>query len=147
MLARLQALGRVLARGLLLARLRALWRVLVRGPLLAQVLAQVLDAETGVRLPSVLTEVTFSGTIPHDGKRHRVPTGEARLSVAGTARLRAESRGYAPLTLSPFLDNPELVRTVTSFRDEDLCNWQSYEEVKRELEKVELVFRLRKAGP
>jgi hypothetical protein len=116
-------------------------------PLRAQVLAQVLDAETGVRLPSTLTEVTFSGTLPHHGKRHRVPTGEARLSIAGTARLRAEAQGYAPLTLSPFLDNPQLVRTVTSFRDEDLCNWQNYEELRRELEQVELVFRLRKAGP
>ncbi|MGO8925371.1 MAG: CehA/McbA family metallohydrolase [Limisphaerales bacterium] len=114
-------------------------------PVLAQVLAQVLDAETGVRLPSVLTEVTFSGTVPREGKRHRLPTGEARISVAGTARLRAEAQGYAPVTLSPFLDNPPMVSTVTSLRDDDLCNWQTFEVLKRELENVELVFRLRKA--
>ena len=67
--------------------------------------------------------------------------------VGGTARLRAEAQGYAPLTLSPFLNNPQLIKTVTSFRDEDLCNWQSFEELKRALQNVELVFRLRKAGP
>jgi len=116
-------------------------------PVRAQVFAQVVDAETGVRLPSVLTEVTFAGALPREGKGHRLPTGEARISMAGTARLRAEAQGYAPLTLSPFLDNPQLVRTITSFGDADLCNWQSFEEVTRQLQNVELVFRLRKAHP
>ena len=115
-------------------------------PLRAQVSAQVVDAETGMRLPSVLTEVTFSGTLAREGKRHRLPTGAARISLPGVARLRAEARGYVPLTLSPFLDNPEFLRTVTSFRDADLCNWQSFEELKRQLQNVELVFRLRKSG-
>ena len=114
-------------------------------PMAAQVFAQVLDAKTGVRLPSVLTEVTFSGTIPRDGKRHRLPTGEARIPVAGTARLRAEAKGYAPLTLSPFLDNPPMVRTVTSLGDDDLCNWQTFEELKRQLQDVRLVYRLQRA--
>jgi hypothetical protein len=112
----------------------------------ARVFAQVLDAETGAHLPSMLTEVTFSGTNPRDGKRHRLPAGEGRLLVRGTARLRAEAPGYTPLTLSPFLDNAQLVRTVTSFGDEDLCQWQSFEELKRQLGNVELVFRLHQAG-
>ena len=114
-------------------------------PVAAQVFAQVLDAKTGVPLPSVLTEVTFSGTVPHDGKRHRLPTGEARIPVAGTARLRAEAQGHVPLTLSPFLDNPPMVRTVTSLGDDDLCNWQTFEELKRQLQNVRLVFRLQRA--
>ena len=116
-------------------------------PLVAQVRAQVVDAETGVHVSAVLTEVTFSGTIAREGRRHRLRTGEARLSVPGTARLRAEARGYAPMTLSPFLDSPDSVKTVTTFREQDLSNWQSFDHLKRQLENVELVFRLRKTSP
>jgi hypothetical protein len=74
-------------------------------------------------------------------------TGEARLYVPGTARLRAEARGYAPMTLSPFLDSPDLVKTVTTFREQDLSNWQSFGQLKRQLDNVDLVFRLQKASP
>jgi hypothetical protein len=95
----------------------------------------------------VLTEVTFSGTVAREGRRHRLQTGEARISVPGTARLRAEARGYVPMTLSPFLDDPDLVRTVTAFGEQDLSNWQSFDQLKRQLENVELVFRLRKTSP
>ena len=113
-------------------------------PMRAQVRAQVLDAETGVRLAAVLTEVTFSGTVAREGRRHRLQTGEARFYVPGTARLRAEARGYAPMTLSPFLDSPDLVKTVTTFSEQDLSNWQSFDQLKRQLDNVDLVFRLQK---
>lgn len=113
----------------------------------AQVLAHVLDAGTGMPVPSVLTEVTFSGTVAQQGKRHRLPTGEARVSVPGTARLRADAKGYASMTLSPFLDSPNLVKAVTTFSDEDLYNWQSFDQLRQQLENVELVFRLQKTSP
>jgi hypothetical protein len=74
-------------------------------------------------------------------------TGEARVSVPGTARLRANATGYAPMTLSPFLDSPDLVKTVTTFSDQDLVNWQSFDQLKRQLDDVDLVFRLHKANP
>jgi hypothetical protein len=74
-------------------------------------------------------------------------TGEARVSVPGTVRLRADAEGYASMTLSPFLDSADLVKTVTTFSDEDLCNWQSFDQLTRQLENVELVFRLRKTCP
>ena len=113
----------------------------------AQVFARVLDAGTGARVPSVITEVTFSGTVARDGKRHELRTGEARVSVPGTVRLRADAKGYASMTLSPFLDSPDLVKTVTSFSDEDLCTWQSFDRLTRQLENGELVFRLQKSSP
>jgi hypothetical protein len=116
-------------------------------PVRAQVRAQVQDAETGVLLAAVLTEVTLSGTVAREGKRHRLQTGEARVYVPGTARLRAEARGYAPMTLSPFLDSPDLVKTVTTFSEQDLSNWQSFDQLKRQLDNVDLVFRLHKASP
>jgi hypothetical protein len=112
-----------------------------------QVHVQVLDADTGADVPAVLTELTLSGTVPREGQRRRLPKGETQVSVPGVARLRAESKGYAPMTLSPFLDNPELVKAVTTFTDQDLLNWQSFDQLKKLLGNVELVFRLRKTSP
>jgi hypothetical protein len=116
-------------------------------PVRARVRAQVLDAETGGRVSAVLTEVTLSGTVAREGRRHHLPTGEARLDVPGTARLRVEARGYAPMTLSPFLDSPDLVKTVTTFSEQDLSSWQSFAQLKRQLDNVDLVFRLQKTSP
>jgi hypothetical protein len=116
-------------------------------PVRAQVRAQILDAKTDVHVPAVLAEVTLSGTVAREGRRHRLQTGEARVYVPGTARLRAEARGYAPMTLSPFLDSPDLVKTVTTFCEQDLSNWQSFDQLKRQLDNVDLVFRLQKTSP
>ena len=69
------------------------------------------------------------------------------MYVPGTVRLRAEARGYAPMTRSPFLDSPELVKTVTTFSEQDLSNWQSFDQLKRQLDNVDLVFRLQKSSP
>ncbi|HWH70701.1 MAG TPA: CehA/McbA family metallohydrolase [Candidatus Sulfotelmatobacter sp.] len=111
-------------------------------PVRAHVHAQVLDAQTGAPVAATLTEVTFSGTVAREGKRHRLSAGEARVSVPGTVRLRASAKGYAPMILSPVLDNPNLVKTVTMFSEQDLTNWQQFDLLKRQLETVELVFRL-----
>jgi hypothetical protein len=51
------------------------------------------------------------------------------------------------MTLSPFLDSPDLVKTVTTFSEQDLSNWQSFDQLKRQLDNVDLVFRLHKASP
>ena len=69
--------------------------------------------------------------------------GEEHLTVPGTVRLRAEAKGYEPLTLSPFLDCPDLVRTVTEMSDADLVNWKTFERLTERLSNIELVFRLR----
>jgi len=116
-------------------------------PVRAQVHAQVLDAETGMHVAAVLTEVTFSGTVALEGRRHRAKEGELRLYIPGTARLRAEAKAYAPMTLSPFLDSPDLVKTVTTFSEQDLAHWESFDQLKRQLDNVELVFRLRRTRP
>jgi hypothetical protein len=116
-------------------------------PVRAQVHAQVVDAQTGIRLPAVLTEVKFAGTSPREGRHHRIPSGEGQVSIPGTARLRADVKGYAPLTLSPVLNFPELMKLVTAFDAQDLLNWESFNRLKRQLEHVELVFRLQKTGP
>src|SRR6266446_761811 len=111
-------------------------------PVAAQVHAQLVDSESGKRLSGTLTEVTYYGTIPRTGKRHVLKLGEERLAVPGTVRLRAEAKGYEPLTLSPFLDCPDLVRTVTEMSDADLVNWKTFERLTKQLSNIELVFRL-----
>ena len=64
--------------------------------------------------------------------------------MPATIRLRAEAKGYPPLTLSPFLDNPALVELVTRLGDDDLLNWNTYEHCRAAMSNVELTFRLRK---
>ncbi len=113
-------------------------------PVRARVHALVLDAQTGKPIPADLRELTFSGTVARAGKRHRLAEGEARISIPGSARLRAEAKGYAPVILSPFLDSPGLVKTIITLNDDDLANWQTYARLREQLENVELVFRLPK---
>ena len=113
-------------------------------PVQATVRVQILDAHSGKRLPGVLTEVIYYGTIPRDGTRHAIPTGEGRFSVPGTVRLRAEAKDHSPLTLSPFLDNPSLTQAVTSLTDEDLLDWKTFERLEQQVSNVELTFRLQR---
>jgi hypothetical protein len=67
--------------------------------------------------------------------------------VPGTVRLRAEVAGYAPMTLSPVLDNPQLVDFITRLSVSDLLDWSTFEQIRDQLSRVELVFRLQKIVP
>jgi hypothetical protein len=111
-------------------------------PINADVHASIVDAASGRPLPGTLTEVRFEGTIPRDHRRYSFTAGGAKLSVPGTSRLRAEAKGYAPATLSPVLDCPEIIQTVTGLADTDLVDWKTFERLKNQLRHVELVFRL-----
>ncbi len=115
-------------------------------PARARVRALIFDADSGQPLRGSLTEVTFEATLPHDGKRHTVDQGECRLAIPGIARLRADSAGYMPQTLSPFLDNPALVAFITNLTAEDLVKWDTFEQIRRSLEDVNLTFRLKRIG-
>ena len=113
-------------------------------PVPARVHAKIVDADSGQPLGGKLTEITFEGTQGVAGKRHVLKTGEGTLAIVGMARLRAESEGHRPLILSPFLDNPKLLETITSLGDTDLLNWNTFERIREQLSEVELVFRLSK---
>jgi hypothetical protein len=113
----------------------------------AQVHAKIVDEHSSKPLEGSLTEVEFYGTLGHDGKRHSLRTGEVRLAVPGAVRLRAEAKGYMPMVLSPVLDNPQLISTVTGLSDADLLNWKTFERIRVQVSNVELVFRLQKAAP
>jgi hypothetical protein len=39
------------------------------------------------------------------------------------------------------------VNTVTTFSEQDLSNWESFDQLKRQLDNIDLVFRLRKTSP
>jgi hypothetical protein len=60
--------------------------------------------------------------------------------------LRAESAGYRSRTLSPFLNHAALVDTITNLGDTDLLDWTSFERIEKLLGRVELTFRLERAG-
>jgi hypothetical protein len=111
---------------------------------LASVHTRMVDATSGRTLNGSVTEVQFYGTIGRDITRHQLPAGEGLLNVPGTVRLRAESPGYVPLVLSPVLDNPQLMKMVTSLSDTNLMEWETYEQMRNELSKVELMFRLQR---
>jgi hypothetical protein len=112
-------------------------------PVPARVHAQLVDSESGKQLSGTLTEVTYYGTIPKTGWRHVLKNGEEHLTVPGTVRLRADAKGYEPLILSPFLDCPDLLRTVTEMTDAELLSWETFERLTEQLSKIELIFRLR----
>ena len=106
---------------------------------------KILDGISGQLQKGTVTEVTFFGTIGRDGKRHTLSTGEERLQVPGTVRLRAEAPGYEPVILSPVLDNSALVNMVTSLSDTNLLEWKTFEEMRQKLAGVEMEFKLRRA--
>jgi hypothetical protein len=111
-------------------------------PVRAQVRARIVDAQSGECLPGFLTEVTLEGPVAREGKRHSLNTGRGQISVPATVRLRAEAKGHAPLTLSPFLDSPNIVQTVTGLADTDLLDWKTFDRLREQLANIELVFRL-----
>jgi hypothetical protein len=113
-------------------------------PVPASALLTVLDAVTGKRLSGTATEVQYSGTLPADGKSQAVAGGQTRLVFPGTSRIRVDAPGYVPQTLSPFLDNPELLQMITALEAEDILNWETFERIRHLLSEVELTFRLRR---
>jgi hypothetical protein len=60
---------------------------------------------------------------------------------------RAEAPGFAPIPLSPFLDHPALVETITGLEDKDLVDGRTFERVRALLGDVRLTFRLAEARP
>jgi hypothetical protein len=113
-------------------------------PVRPQVRARLVDAQSGKPVSGTLTEVAFAGTFARDGKRHILKTGEGRLWIPGTVRLRAEATGYQPEMLSPFFDNPPLVELVTRLSAEDLVKWETFEKIRGLLSDVPLTFKLRR---
>jgi hypothetical protein len=111
-------------------------------PVPARVRARIVDAQTGEILPGELVEVAFLATLPRDGRTHSLTNGTRVISIPATHRLRAESRGYEPLTLSPFLDYPPMVKAVTELEEKDLTDWRTYERFGSMLEDISLTFRL-----
>jgi len=112
-------------------------------PAACRVRVKVIDAVTGHPLEATLTEVTGAASaVPHDSAHHTVTGGQGVLEIPGTVRLRAEARGYTPLTLSPIYDCPALVEAITRLEDNDLLNWETFERFRALLACPELTFKL-----
>ena len=113
-------------------------------PVPSQVQVTVQDSSTGQELTGSLTEVALQGPLPVLCRKHKVAPGKNRLVVPATIRLRAESQGYEPQTLSPVLDNPALVEFITTRSAEDLVNWETFEQIRSLLGTTSLAFHLKK---
>ena len=111
-------------------------------PVPAGVHVVMVGADSGRPLAGRVTELVYEGTIGVPGKWHSIKHGEGHLTVPGTVRLCAESPGYRPLILSPFLDSPEIVATVTGLNDSDLLDWKTFDRLRDQLGRIELVFRM-----
>jgi hypothetical protein len=107
----------------------------------------VVDAATGRPLDATVTEVHDSAWKPRDGARHALTGGGGAFGFSGTARLRAEAPGYAPLTLSPVYDCPALADAITRLEDKDLLDWQTFEHLRALLADIDLTFRLKRLQP
>lgn len=113
-------------------------------PVSANVKVVVKDAATSAPLSGELTELYLSGPLITEGKRHVIRDGATQLTVPGTCRLRLEVEGYRGLTLSPFLDDPELLPYITRLRAEDLLRWETFEKVRELLGSISLTFLMEK---
>ncbi len=113
-------------------------------PIPASVRVSLVDRQSGAKLSGKVTEVFFKASLQSDGKSHAITGGEGELTTPAIARLRAEVPGYEPLCLSPFLDNPELLNTITGLKAEDLVKWVTFERVRALLGRVQLEFQLQR---
>lgn len=113
-------------------------------PVPARITLRLEDAGDKHLLPGAVTELAYLGPVPRPEQSHALPTGEGVLKIAGTLRLRAEVPGYAPLTLSPVLDNPPLMDLITRLEERDLLDWRTFEQIRKLLGEVRLTFALKK---
>jgi hypothetical protein len=111
-------------------------------PAPCRIRVKVVNAATGHPLDATLTEVLDIASTPRNGATHPVTGGQGVLEIPGTARLRAQAPGYAPLTLSPVYDCPALVEAITRLEDKDLLNWETFERACALLANLELAFNL-----
>jgi hypothetical protein len=115
-------------------------------PVSARVQARIIDADTEAPLSGSLTEVAYSGTLARAAKEHAFKNGQQTLIMPGTLRLRAQAPGYAPVVLSPVLDNAQLVAFVTQLNDKDLLDWKTFEYIREQFSDVKLLFKLTKTA-
>lgn len=115
-------------------------------PVPARISVELVDADTGAPLSGSVTELTFRGTLPDEGKTTAIVDGRKTLIIPGTARLRAQAQGHRQQILSPFFDDASLLTYITQLRAEDLLKWETFEHVHALLSNVKLTFRLQKSS-
>jgi len=112
-------------------------------PVMAKVRVTVQDAKTGEKLTGSVTEVSFLGPVPRQGKRHDISMQES-MAIPVTVRLQADVAGYRSQIQSPFLDNAPLRNLITGLSAEDLLDWGTFERVGELLSEITLTFNLQK---
>ncbi|MGH9397259.1 MAG: CehA/McbA family metallohydrolase [Terriglobia bacterium] len=112
-------------------------------PTLAHVTGTVTDRATGKPLDGKLEVVRMVGLQPSQLSTQEFTGGRFTLDVPGTARLRIQAPGYAPLMKSVFMDYPPLLRMTLNMREAEITDWRTFEEIKYLLGSVRLNFQLR----
>ena len=111
-------------------------------PITSRVHVRVIGAKNNQPLDATLTEVFDVAFIPRDGIQQLLTGGQGIITIPGTVRLRATAPGYLPLTLSPILDFPPLIKKITRLTDRDLLDWNTFIHIRELLSNPELTFRL-----
>lgn len=111
-------------------------------PVRPRIRVRIEDAQTGVPLSGEIVEVKYLGPLQRTGPGHSVENGESILEIPGTVRLRAEAKGYLPVTLSPLFDSPELISRICGYTDDELGKWETFEELREMLDHLTLRFRM-----
>jgi hypothetical protein len=113
-------------------------------PAPARVKVRAHDVVSGAPISGALTEITYLGVIPREGKRHELNDGSGAFVVPATVRLRLDAQGYQPVEKSIFLDNAAMVELITGLQAEDLLQWTTFERVRELLGEVSLEFSMKK---
>ena len=105
----------------------------------------VVDASDNTPLEAVIVETSrvVSGN-GKTGRQHVIVAGKGTITIPGTVRLRAESPGYQPLTLSPILDSPDMIEFITGLQESDLLDWSTFEKTSEMLKNLRLTFKLQR---
>lgn len=111
-------------------------------PVPVRVAVRFLDRKSGQPLEGTAHAVRFFGPISRAEGIHEVPLTGTTLELPGSVRLQARVEGYQPLTLSPILDSPQLLRKITELTPLQLEQWQTFEEIRSMLGELSLEFRL-----
>ncbi len=115
-------------------------------PAPARVTGTLRDAASGAPLDGFIDVIAMDGRRPVRQSEIRVRGGRFEVSVPATARLRARAEGFQPAVKSVFMDCEPLLNSMLSMTAERLSDWNTFEEIRRELGRVKLDFAIRKSA-
>ena len=112
----------------------------------ARVAGVVKDRGTGAPLEGDFEVIERVGLATGIKSRQPFRNGSFSVSVPGTARIRANAKGYIPEERSVFVDHAPLLDFILGLHSEQLVDWKTFEKVKTLLADVRFEFALARRG-